>query len=145
MIRNYTSTVPANRSVMKIEQRLVEAGARDIMKSYSDGKLVGITFTIYAQDRGDLTFKLPARVDRVEIILRSKVRRPRKGTGNRLSDQAERCAWKNLSDWVDVQLALIQLGQACTIEIFMPYIVSRDGERTLFEALADSGYKQLEW
>jgi len=145
MIRNYTSTVPATKSVVKMEQRLVEAGANNITKFYVDGKLSGVTFTIYAPGRGPLTFKLPARVDDVRNVLAQQIKRPHKKTIDKLFAQAERCAWKNLSDWVDIQLALVRMGQASTIEIFMPYILSKDGERTLFEALADSGFKQLEW
>ena len=48
-IRNYTSTVDASRSMAKIEELLVEIGATNINKQYSDKICTGITFLLFDQ------------------------------------------------------------------------------------------------
>ena len=43
-LKNYTSSIPPDRSVALIEKKLVEVGADHIAKSYEKGKLCGIVF-----------------------------------------------------------------------------------------------------
>jgi hypothetical protein len=91
-----------------------------------------------------MSFRLPARVDRVEKQLRGLVHRPRSGTMDRIADQAERTAWRLLADWVDVQMSLIELDQAELVEIFMPYIYDYSKNQTLFEKMKVNGFVMLE-
>jgi hypothetical protein len=44
-------------------------------------------------------------------------------------------AWRIVKDWVEVQLALIESGQATLPQLFLPHAVRADG-RTLFEVVA---------
>ena len=143
MVKNYTSQVPASRSVNHIEERLVKHGAKNILKLYESGKLIGVAF-IVAVNGSDMSFRLPARVDRVEKQLRGLVHRPRSGTMDRIADQAERTAWRLLADWVDVQMSLIELDQAELVEIFMPYIYDYSKNQTLFEKMKVNGFVMLE-
>lgn len=143
MVKNYTSTVPANRSVQHIEDRLVKHNAKNILKLYEDQCLVGVAFIIPNNGK-DIPFKLPARIDRVEARLRSVIKRPRKGTLGKLKEQAARTAWKLLADWVDIQLSLVELDQVEMLEIFMPYIYDSEKDKTFFERMKDSGFKLLE-
>ena len=142
MIKNYTSTVPASRSVNRIEDRLVKGGAQDILKIYEDKKLKGIAFTIDVEGK-KMPFKLPARVEKVEKKLKSAVKRPQQGTYKNIEAQAERTAWKILSDWVDIQMSLIELDQAEFLEIFLPYSFNYSTNQTLFEKFKKDGFKQL--
>lgn len=143
LIKNYTSTVPANRSISYIEHRLVKHGARDIIKRYGPGgELAEVCFTIVTQGRR-IPFKLPARVDRVGKVLMGEVRRPRPDTEKRIKAQAERTAWKLLHDWVDIQLSLVELGQVEFLEVFLPYVYDAAKEQTFFERMKSGGYKLL--
>lgn len=45
-LRNYTSTVPASKSVEAIERLLVAAGASHIVRQYVDGGLKGFIFAL---------------------------------------------------------------------------------------------------
>ncbi|MGC4038393.1 MAG: hypothetical protein QM764_20685 [Chitinophagaceae bacterium] len=45
-IKNCTSTIDATRSMSKIEDLLVEIGATDISKQYSEKVCTGITFRL---------------------------------------------------------------------------------------------------
>ena len=142
MIKNYTSQVPVSRSVQHIEDRLVKHGAKNILKLYEKQKLIGIAFIISVNER-DMPFRLPARIDRVEKNLRNAILRPRKGTLDRVADQAERTAWRLLADWIDVQMSLIELDQVELLEVFMPYIYDHSKEKTFFEKMKENGFKNM--
>jgi hypothetical protein len=133
MIKNYTSTVSAAQSIRHIEDRLAAHGASQILKTYSaEKKLAGIAFIIKENGR-DIPFQLPSRVDRVEKKLRAAVKRPLKSTYANIALQAERTAWKLLSDWVDIQMSLIDLNQVEFLEVFLPYIWDFTKSETFFE------------
>lgn len=143
VVKNYTSQVPVGRAVQHIEDRLVKHGAKNILKLYENQKLTGIAFIVSVNGK-DLPFRLPARIDRVEKQLRGLVKRPRSETMSRISDQAQRTAWKLLADWVDIQMSLIELDQVELIEVFMPYIYDHAKGQTFFERIKEDGYKLLE-
>ena len=143
MIKNYTSSVPVSRSVQHIEDRLVKHGAGKIVKEYDqDKKLAAICFTLMLNSR-EIPFKLPARVQNVERMLRGSVRRLTSGTYERIAEQAERSAWKLVSDWVDIQISLIELQQVEFLEVFLPYVYSPSDGSTFFERLMGGNYKLL--
>ena len=143
MIKNYTSEVPASRSVLRIEEQLMKHGAKNIMKIIEQQKLIGIAFIIPIGGV-DTPFRLPARIDRVELQLKKLIKRPRKGTLSKVSEQAARTAWKILADWVDIQMALVELDQAEFGEVFLPYMYDYQKEETFFDKMKASGYKMLE-
>lgn len=143
MIKNYTSQIHVNKSVQHIESKLVEHSAKNILKLYENQKLIGIAF-IMNVNGNDMPFKLPARIDRIEKKLREKVKRPRKTTIDRISVQAQRTAWKLLSDWIDVQMTFVELDQAEFIEIFMPFIYDHSKDQTFFERIKKDNFKLLE-
>lgn len=100
-LKNYTSEVPAARSISRIEEKLVEIGAKNINKEYNDDKsLKGIKFLIDVNGQ-TIAFELPAKVSTVFKVLWEEVKRPNAGTKDRVRAQAERTAWKLISDWVD--------------------------------------------
>ena len=146
MIKNYTSTVPAARSVAYIEQKLVDHGASNIAKRYDDQKkLVAIVFQI---PRGDQFFPivLPARLAQVEKALRklrSSRRQPTAEAEQRLKEQAERTAWKILADMVDVKFTMIALEHSELLEVFMPFLYDPRRDQSFFEVMRDNGFKQL--
>lgn len=145
MIKNYTSTVPASRSVANIERRLVAFGATNIIKSYDPEKMLSeICFVVNVQGK-DVPFKLPANTQKVYQVLMRSVRRPRPGTEGRLREQAERSAWKILDDSVGIDLSLIEIGQVEFMEKFLAYAVLNMATReTLYDRLKGNGFKMLE-
>ena len=54
-------------------------------------------------------------------------------------DQAYRVAWRNILDWVQAQMALLEIGMAKMEEIFLPYMLDRKG-RTFFERMEQRGF-----
>jgi len=149
VVKNYTSQVPASRSVMRIEDRLVKNGAKNILKLYEQQKLVGVAFIVITNGT-EMPFRLPARVDRVAEKLRAAVKRPRRASGgrkstvDRIAEQAERTAWALLADWIDVQMSLVELDQVELVEVFMPYIWDHSKNQTFFERMKTNGFAMLE-
>ena len=143
MLKNYTSKIPVSRSISSIEAKLVYHGANNILKEYDKEKqLTGICFNLEIEGRV-VPFKLPARVEKCYKVLWAGVRRPTTGTQKRVKEQAERTAWKILSDWVDIQMSMIELQQTEMMEVFLPYLYDYQNKMSLFEKLKEKKFKGL--
>jgi hypothetical protein len=93
MIKNYTSQVPIDKTILRIEKALIFGGAIGIMKNYKDGSLESISFSIQSPEQRLIGIKLPANVEAVYKILLDSMKRPRISTKKRLLEQAERTGW----------------------------------------------------
>lgn len=143
-LKNYTSTIPIEKTISNIEGLLVEAGAIGISKFYDNNKkLEGIIFQLYFENKGTLTFKLPSNVNAVIRMMEKEIKRPRRDTHKRIWEQAERTAWKLLYDWVYVQVSMILLEQAEALQLFLPYAYNQRTNQTFFEIAKESNFKQL--
>ena len=141
-LKNYTSSVPAERSVALIEKKLVEVGASHIAKSYENSHLSGIVFQVDNKGRPQ-AFKLPANVGAITEIMLEEIRKPHPGTEERVKEQAERTAWKLLLDWVEVQVSMILIGRREVIEVFLPYLYDFKKDETFYQKLVSSNFKML--
>jgi len=90
-----------------------------------------------------LTFKLPAKSESVFNVLYNSVKRPRPSTKENIRMQSDRTAWKILSDWIDIQVTMIQLEQAEFTEVFLPYFYDQKSNKTLFEKVAANEIRLL--
>ncbi|MCK5609838.1 hypothetical protein KAR91_48650 [Candidatus Pacearchaeota archaeon] len=142
MIKNYTSSVSATKSVNHIEDKLVAYGAKNILKLYENKKLAGIAFILILNDK-EIPFRIPARIGNVERLLKAQIKRPRSETYKNIAVQAERTAWKLLADWVEIQISLVELQQVKFLEVFLPYVYDHAKQQTFFEKLEENNFKQL--
>lgn len=142
-MKNYTSTVPVEITIGRIEKILASAGVKNVMKDYDDGEVAAVYFTLPnpAVPNGLVPVRLPANIESVMKVLREEMKRPRPETLKRLWGQAHRTAWKLMQDWIEVQLSLIELQQVEALQVFLPYVW--DGRRTYYTALKDGGFKML--
>lgn len=141
-LKNYTSEVPAMTSMGRTERTLVDAGATDISKKYEDGVCIAIRFRMPVNGI-PLFFELPAKVDACYKVLWGEVKRPTPDTKKRISAQAERTAWKIISDWVEIQMSMIKLDQAEPLQMFLPFVWNPATEQTFYNSLKSTGFKQL--
>lgn len=133
-ILNYTTTVPASKSIAQVQKMLVGGGARAIMSEYADDGLVsGLSFSVETPF-GMQAFRLPVNVEKVQAVLTRQRVQPR----YRERDHAERVAWRILKDWVEAQLAIVQTEMVTFDQVMLPYM--RQGESTVYELYVD---KQL--
>lgn len=149
-IKNYSSEIPIDRIFQRIQDSLVQHGARQISFDYGDdGKIYGVFFSLSLQEK-KLQVKLPARIDKALAVLQkqysqglmrdSKTRAIfRRGNKNEINEQAYRVAWRNILDWVEAQMALLEIEMAKIEEIFLPYMVNATGE-TFFERIEQKGF-----
>lgn len=145
-LKNYTSTVPALTSIGKIQRVLVEAGATDISQKYDPVTkiCIAISFRIKYKDTA-MFFQLPAKVSACYEVLFKEVKRPQPDTKKRVFEQAERTAWKIVSDWVEIQLAMIQMEQAEMMQVFLPYAYNPATDTTFYDKMKSSEFKALNY
>lgn len=144
-IKNYTSTVPASTSISRIQKVLVELGATDISMKYDPTTkiLIAISFRIVITGQMPMFFQLPAKVGPCFDVLWKEVKRPQPDTKRKTFEQAERTAWKIVSDWVEIQAAMIILEQAEPLQIFLPYVYNPATDTTFYDQLKESKFKLL--
>lgn len=142
-MKNYTSTVSVLKSILHIETVLIKNGALNISKTYDGfGAIESIYFQLDCSGT-PYSFRLPANVNACKEALK-KIKENgglTRTPTSRIKDQAERTAWKIISDWVDIQLALIEMEQAEFLEIFLPYV--SDGNTTFYQKLKTEQFKLL--
>lgn len=132
-ILNYTTTIDAFKTVSEIEYILVKHKAKSVMKNYEGESISGLSFLV---DTGavQVPIRLPVKVDEcLEVLKREKKSSP-KSNIKATREQAERVAWRILKDWVEAQMALLDIEMVRLEEIFLPYIEMRNGQ-TIYEQL----------
>jgi hypothetical protein len=145
MIKNYTSSVPAGRSVAHIEEQLISHGATEILKLCENGRIIGIAFCIMISDT-KTAFRLPAKIENIEKYFTKKLsRRPTANALAEIKRQSERTAWKLLSDEVDIQMSRIELDQVELAEVYMGYLYDAQKRETLFSKWQGGQFQALEY
>lgn len=140
-MKNYTSEVPVEKTVARIEEALVRSGASNIMKEYVAGRVSGISFALSNPNGGKVIIRLPANIEAVFEVLRKQVKRHNHQTQQRLHEQSKRTAWKLMQDLVEVQLSLVEMRQAEALEVFMPYVWN--GQRSFYAHVKEAGFTAL--
>lgn len=137
-ILNYTTTVDSFKTVSEIEHILVKHNAKSIMKNYDGESITGLFFLI---DTGvqQIPVRLPVKVDEcLEVLKKEKKNSPRSNI-KATREQAERVAWRILKDWVEAQMALLDIQMVRFEEIFLPYIETGNGQ-TIYERLEEKQF-----
>lgn len=136
-IKNYTSEIDAAKSMANIEKVLVEIGANNINKNYVDKVCTGITFLHFDQQtKQTLAFHLRAQVNECfNIFWKQRVQKT-SAQKEACLKQASRTAWKILSDWAEIQCSMILLGQATTLQMFLPFVYDTQRKETLYDKIS---------
>ncbi len=143
-IKNYTSTVPAMTSMGRIENLLIEVGATGISKKIDPATKTCTAITFKMELNGmPLSFHISAQIQPCFDVLWAEVKRPRPDTKQLITQQAERTAWKIISDWVEIQVTMIRLQQAELLQVFLPYLYDEKNDQTFYNRLQEGGFKLL--
>lgn len=157
-LKNYTSEVPTSQTVYRIEQVLIKCGAAGITKEYAStaGEIAALAFQIETPN-GLVSIRLPVDVNRAlealwldyvgddkltpdgNAVTWSSRKKKKK---SEFKEQAARTAWKIVQDWVEVQMSMIALKQADTLQVFLPYVITDTGD-TMYKRITHSGFAGL--
>jgi hypothetical protein len=97
-------------------------GAQKLMFDYnSQGQVVALAFAMEVEGR-IIGFKLPARIEQVETVLKNE---KRWSSTQDLKDQVYRTCWANMRDWVTAKMALVDTRMAKLQGVFLPYMPVR--------------------
>jgi len=141
-LKNYTTEVPASRSVQEIQEILQKHGVTGTMMEYEQGtgRIESLAFKIDINGQA-WGFRMPLRWRQaLQTLYRGKksvksmyYQESRIAAAERAREEhAYRVAWRILRDWVDVQMALVELEIVQIQEVFLPYVIQKNGQ-TLFE------------
>lgn len=134
-IKNYTTSVPANRSIDEIQSSLVRHGAIGVLYEYEQGtgRIDALKFRLNVNDQ-PVAFALPVKWRRFQEVLKQQnVKQWRD------ENYVYRVAWRNIRDWVLAQMALYETAIVELPQVFLPFAVAPDGQ-TLFEKVASSKF-----
>jgi len=135
-LKNYSTSIEAEKTIMEIEQMLSQFGASHIVKEYDVNCVINsIMFKL-----GEKTFKLPINSDGVKTLFMQN-RNDYPISPTKIDEQSVRCSWRMIRDWLHAQLSLVATQQAKIDEVMLPYMW--DGKRTLYQAFKD-GNLQIE-
>lgn len=134
-LKNYTTKVPANRSIEEIQVSLVRAGASGVLYEYEQGtgRIAALKFKLPIKGN-EVGFALPVNWRRFEAVLK-------KQEIARASDEdyVYRIAWRCLRDWVLAQLALWETQMVELPQVFLPFAQGKNG-KTVYEAIESGGF-----
>ena len=135
-LADYSTVVDAAKTVGEIQAMLQAHGAKSVMVGYADKEPVGLSFLIDLP-QGDLSFRLPANIEKVAKVISSARIRGRYNIGNQEKDkkQASRVAWRILRDWVRAQLAIIETEMVTLDQVFLPYMQVGESGRSFYEVM----------
>ena len=142
---NYTTQISPEKTIAEIEKILADHGALKILKDYEAGKVVAISFMVETE-KGMLPFKLPMNEDAVMQVINNQTKEyskgrlvvPKKFYGDR--DQARRVGWRIMKDWIEAQMAILELQMVKIDQVFLPYMQDNQG-KTVYDKFVESNYK----
>lgn len=134
-IKNYTTKVPANRSIEEIQGSLVKHGALGVSYQYEQGtgKIDALHFVLPIKDT-KVNFSLPVQWRMFQQVIK------RDGI-SRWDDEdyCYRIAWRCLRDWVLEQMSLYETQMVEMPQIFLPFATDGSG-KTLYEQIQKGNF-----
>lgn len=140
---NYTTTKPAEQSIAEIQRLLVKHGVHAMRTDYDGPHIKAVSFALEIQGR-EVGFQLPCNWRAIAEIFKDPANRrnARIGRDETWDDQAVRVAWRIIKDWVEAQLALVEVNMVTVPQVFLPYAVGPNG-RTLGEVILEDPSRLL--
>jgi len=134
---DYSTKVPVTRTIAQIQAILAEHGAKAILTEFGDrGEVLSLSFRIRTPS-GEAGIRLPIDTQSTFRVMQKQAANREMPRSFVTEAQAYRVAWRNVKDWVEAQMALLQTEMVKMEQIFLPYIIGNDG-RTLFQVAVES-------
>lgn len=141
-LKNYTTSISAEKSIMEIEKMLLDFGATNFGKKAENGIFTGLFFSIDVQGK-NVPFKLPIDIKAIATYLANQKTGIRKTyTPEDCYEQAYKVGWRIMKDWVFSQLSIIASGMVNIEDVFLGYMLI-ENNLTLSEGIREGRYKNL--
>lgn len=129
-LKNYTTTVSADRSIQQIQDSLVAHGAIGILFEYDgEGRIERLLFKLKLSGN-DVGFSLPCEWRKFQAVLKAQnVKRWDE------EDHVYRVAWRNIRDWVLAQMALYETEIVEMPQVFLPFATDAKTGKTIYERI----------
>jgi hypothetical protein len=140
-IKNYTTEIDVEKTMLEIEKILAKYGASHIFKMYDrEGNPKALAFKRQIQDQ-IIAFKLPMEEEKILQVFREDYnsRKIEKKYVN--LDQARRTGWRIVKDWVDAQMSLVRIHLVKFEEVFLPYMYDEKRDETLFQMMEKKQFR----
>lgn len=138
-LKNYTTKVPADRSIGEIQAALVKRGAIGVLYEYEKdtGRIAALKFKLDMKGK-TMGFALPVNWRKFQQVLKNQ-------EVSRSDDEGYvyRVAWRNIRDWVLAQMALYETEMVEMPQIFLPFAMGKNG-KTFYEQVAKNEQFLLE-
>jgi hypothetical protein len=131
---NYTTTIEPEQTISEIQKMLSRHGVTAMMTEYDGPQVAAVSFRLNI-DGKPMGFRLPCNWRAVRQIFKEQGITSVKHKDKSLDNQAVRTAWRIIKDWVQAQLALVEVNMVTVPQVFLPYAIMKDG-RTLSEHVA---------
>ena len=143
-LKNYTTGISVDKTILEIEQILSKHGATDVWKQFDGaGYVVCVNFAINTEF-GKMPFRLPMDVLAVSQIIKNEKKSGKLGgLSNREAqdiEQARRVGWRIIKDWIDAQMALVEIKLVKIEQVFLPYAYDFRTEKTLYETFREKKF-----
>jgi hypothetical protein len=145
-IKNITTQIPVEKTIMELEGILSSFGASMILKEYEGSRVKALSFMVeYGGVK--MPFKMPMKVDKARALIEREANAGRLGkryaSEPLRTEQAMRVGWRLLKDWVSSHLSLLEIEYATPIELFLPWAWDDITKKTLYETLEEKGFSGL--
>jgi hypothetical protein len=142
---NYTSKVPPEQTIAEIQKMLSQHGVTAMMTEYDGPHVSAVSFRMNIEGK-PMSFRLPCNWKAVMELLKPKSARPiydakrRAEQEENLKQQSIRTAWRIIKNWVEAQLALVEVNMVTVPQVFLPYAIMRDGRTLAEKVISDPNF-----
>ena len=146
-LKNYSTKISANKTIVEIEEILLQHGATDLWKTYGDKKdILSLTFAV-PTEHGKIPFKLMINIEAVRQTIREQHHKGNaRGISNATAqdmEHARNVGWRILKDWVDAQMALVEVKMRKLEQVFLADIWDSHTGKTFFDVLVEKKFAGL--
>jgi hypothetical protein len=145
-LKNYTTGIDVNKTIMEIESLLVRFGAKSVYKEYTGSRISALMFVV--EKKGNkIPFRLPTSIEKargaIALIVKEKKLPQRYLSEPLQTEQGERVMWRIIKDWVESQLSLIELNYADAVKILLPYAYDYGEKKTMYQKFIENTDKYI--
>lgn len=145
-IKNITTSISADKTIMEIEQILAKFGAKAILKEYEGSFVTAISFYLEYQGQ-KIPFKMPMNVERARRMIDNAVNEgklPKKFKHEpHRTEQAIRVSWRVFKEWIHINCSLLEMKFAEPMEILLAYAYNPIEKKTMYELFMQKKDKLL--